>query len=132
MSTFRVTVSGRLGADPELRFTPDGKAHARARLAHSGRVKDPAGQWVDGPTLWLTLTAFGHLAEQLAEQTKGALLLVTGRATPTEYTDRAGQTVAGLDVVADDLGLIPTVAGRPTRTSPPADTWPPTNDRPPF
>ena len=123
MSTFRVTISGRLGAEPELRFTADGKAHARARLAHSGRIKDQSGTWVDGPTLWLSLSAFGHLAEQLAEQPKGALLLVTGRATPTEYTNREGQTVAGLDLVADDLAVIPSVAGRATTRTPPADQW---------
>ncbi|EPD70848.1 hypothetical protein HMPREF1219_00143 [Corynebacterium pyruviciproducens ATCC BAA-1742] len=42
-----VTISGRLAADPDLRFTGSGQPVANLRIAHTPRRKNPQGQWED-------------------------------------------------------------------------------------
>ena len=47
----QLTIVGNLTDDPELRYTPNGAAVAKFRVAVSRRVKDDAtGQWKDGDT----------------------------------------------------------------------------------
>lgn len=81
-----ITITGRLGEDPALRFTQGGKAVANLRLAHSKR-KQVDGEWVDdGPTMWLDVTLWEGRAERIAEQArKGDEVLVTGRLTVREH-----------------------------------------------
>jgi len=81
-----LTITGRLGEDPALRFTQSGKAVANLRLAHSKR-KQVNGEWVDdGPTLWLDVTCWEGRAERIAEQArKGDEILVTGTLTVREH-----------------------------------------------
>ena len=47
----RVTVTGNLTADPELRHTGGGTAVCSLRIAVNGRRKDGSGQWIDKPVL---------------------------------------------------------------------------------
>src|SRR5690606_25726307 len=84
--TNTITITGRLGADPDLRFTQSGKAVANLRLAHSRR-KQVNGEWQDdGPTLWLDVTVWKCRAERIAEQARrGDELCVTGALTVREH-----------------------------------------------
>jgi len=81
-----ITITGRLGEDPALRFTASGKAVANLRLAHSKR-KQVNGEWQDdGPTLWLDVTCWEGRAERIAETArKGDEILVTGALTVREH-----------------------------------------------
>lgn len=63
---FNFTFDGNLAADPELRYTPSGRAICRLRVAHNTRRRTTAGAWEDGPTMWITVTVWGDLAERLA------------------------------------------------------------------
>lgn len=76
------TISGiaRLVADPELRFTPNGKAVASIRLAfNSRRLNQQTQQWEDGDTFWVRGSAWEHLAENVAETLqKGMEVMVSG------------------------------------------------------
>lgn len=87
--TNTITITGRLGASPELKFTQSGKAVANLRLAHSRR-KQVNGEWVDdGPTLWLDVTVWEGRAERIAEQARqGDELLVTGALTVREHESK--------------------------------------------
>ncbi len=57
MSETPITIAGNVAEDPELRFTPSGRAVAKARVAVNSRYQDQNGQWVDGPTSWHTVIA---------------------------------------------------------------------------
>lgn len=88
--TNTITITGRLGADPEIRFVgTNSKAVANLRLAHSRR-KQVNGEWVDdGPTLWLDVTVWEGRAERIAEQARqGDELLVTGALTVREHESK--------------------------------------------
>ena len=62
-----ITMTGGLVDLPELRFTPSGKAVINFRLASKKRVKDSNGQWTDGDPIYLTVSAWEKLAENVAE-----------------------------------------------------------------
>lgn len=104
MAVPRITISGRLAEDPELRFTQAGKAVCRLRLVASDRVKD-GDQWKDGDTLWISATCWERLAENVAESTKkGDLVIVTGRLVTEEWTDREGNKRSAITLKVDTVG----------------------------
>lgn len=71
------TIIGRLGKDPELHTARDGgTVYARMSVAWSERFKDRAGDWVDGPTTWVSVTVFGRQAENVAASLDTGMLVV--------------------------------------------------------
>jgi single-strand DNA-binding protein len=92
MSTV-VTLTGRLTADPELRFSASGAPVARFTVVTSRRVKDKqTGEWSDAETSFWDCVAFGQLAENVAESlAKGTAVIVTGRAAQEEWETKVGQ-----------------------------------------
>lgn len=102
----RITVEGRLAADPELRFSPSGTAMARMRvIAADRRMNKETGEWEDGDVLWIDVTAFKKLAENLVESVqKGDLLVITGRIRTEEWDDRdSGQKRSKIAMLADTV-----------------------------
>ncbi len=92
MSLPTLTGVGRLTEDPELRFTPNGKAVAKVRLAFSDRKKDEGGNWVDGDKAFIDASVWGDEAEHIAESlTRGIEVLVSGKFKQREYTTREGE-----------------------------------------
>ncbi|MBN1173043.1 MAG: single-stranded DNA-binding protein [Micromonosporaceae bacterium] len=106
---FTLTFEGNLAEDPELRFTPTSKAVCRFRVGHSTRRRTPGGEWGNGPTTWITVTAWEALAERVAEHLhRGDTVLVEARddlsvwAYHNQTTDKpAGQ----LQVTAANVAL---------------------------
>jgi len=83
--------TGRLGQDPEVRFTQSGTAIANLSIAVGGRKKS-GDQWED-KTTWTRLVAIGKTAEIMGEHlSKGSLIRVT-----TEYQSRKWQGNDGQD-----------------------------------
>lgn len=101
-----VTLIGRIGQDPELKFGNNGKAIARFSVVTSRRVlnKD-TNQWSDEDTTWWNCTAFGPLAENLAESLeKGCAVIVTGRAHNETWQDKnTGEKRSAMKVIADEV-----------------------------
>ena len=59
---------GRLAADPEARYTPQGTAVANARVAiEDGYWSTDEGKWISR-TIWATLTFWGNAAEAVSEK----------------------------------------------------------------
>lgn len=84
-----VTIECKAASDPELRFTPAGKAVANLRVVASDRKKDENDQWVDSATLWQDVTAWERLAENVAESVqKGDDLIVIGKIKTEEWDDK--------------------------------------------
>ena len=141
-----VTGEFRLVDDPELRFSPSGVAVGSARLVANSRKK-VNDEWVDDKVVWLRLTAFKKLAENLAESfTKGDLIEVSGKLQTEEYETREGEKRQSYTVIADRLAVPivfnparPMKADRPAASapsSPAEDPWasaaPSQSDDPPF
>lgn len=135
-----VRVVGNLGGDPELRFTPSGKAVCNFSLANTPRVKGANGEWEDGETLWLRVAVWGNMAEAVVENAhKGTKVLVVGRLTQRSYQTDAGETRTSIDVTADEVGIVPrwqSPQGQGQHRAPAQgqrDPWaPPADDAPPF
>ena len=124
----RITVTGRAGADLELRFAPSGVAVGKVRVAekHQRKVN---GAWEDDGTSWYDVVIFGKKAEDAADVVrKGSLLVVTGDLRIRDYEGRNGQKGRAVEIVADEVGVVPTAGAggaRPRHGGPAAaeDPW---------
>ena len=105
MSLPTLTGTGRVIAEPELRFSAAGNAVARVRLAFNSRKKDPnSGEWVDDATFFVRGTAFGAMAEAIAETlTKGQEIVVTGRMR-TDSWEKDGEKRSEAALLIDSIG----------------------------
>ena len=75
-----LTLVGRLGRDPEMRYTPDGTPVCTFSVAVNRRWKSQEGQQVE-ETTWFRVSAWRKLAELCNEYlSKGRLVMVIGRA----------------------------------------------------
>lgn len=80
-----VTVIGTLGADPELRFTPNGSAVCDFSIAEN------KGKGDDQVTHWFDVVCWKQLAENVAESlTKGTRVIVSGQLEQQTWDDRNG------------------------------------------
>ena len=99
----RIEITGNLGHDPELRFTPNGHAVANLAVAHTDRRRD-GDQWVDGDTTWFRVTVWRERAEQAAEHLrKGDRVHVVGKVSARAYKGSDGEPKASLEVDALEL-----------------------------
>ena len=88
----RVQLIGRLGKDPESRFTPTGKKVAQFSLAVSNRWKSAEGEAKES-TEWVNIEAWGRLGEICAQYLhKGSLLFLEGRLKTDKFDDKSGET----------------------------------------
>ena len=95
----RVQLIGRLGRDPESRYTPTGKKVAHFSLAVSQRWK-VAGESKEY-TEWVNIEAWDRLGEVCQEYLKkGSLIYVEGRLRTDKYEARDGDTRYYTKVVA--------------------------------
>jgi single-strand DNA-binding protein len=95
----RVQLIGRLGKEPESRFTPNGKKVAHFSLAISQRRK--SGSETKEYTEWVNVEAWGRLGE-IAQQylKKGSLVYIEGRLKTDKYEDKGGETKYFSKVIA--------------------------------
>lgn len=101
-----VVLSGTVVAEPELRFTPSGKAVCEFRVACNDRRRDAAGNWTDGDATFLSVTSWSRMAENVAESVrKGHRVDVVGRLRQSSYEDRDGATRISFDVVAETVAV---------------------------
>ena len=95
----RVQLIGRLGKDPESKFTPTGKKVAHFSLAISQRWK-MSGETKEY-TEWVNIEAWGRLGEVCQEYLKkGSLVYLEGRLKTDRYEDKEGETKYYTKVVA--------------------------------
>lgn len=100
-----VTLRGRLGRDPELRFTQSGKPVASLSVVTDRRQKTPEGEWESVDTTWWRVTCWDQLAENVAEAlSKGDAVIVVGMASLQEYDSKDGEKRQSLHVNAWTVG----------------------------
>jgi single-strand DNA-binding protein len=84
----RVQLIGRLGKDPEGKFTPTGKKVAHFSVAISNHWKTKEGEAKEY-TEWVNVEAWGRLGEVCQEYLKkGSLVFVEGRLKTDRYEDK--------------------------------------------
>jgi single-strand DNA-binding protein len=101
----RVLFTGRVGGDPEMRYTAQGNAVTNFRIASNRSWKDRDGV-AHEDTEWFRITAWDKLAEICNQYLqKGTRVYIEGRLQTRKYTDRDGQERYVTEVIA------PVVAG---------------------
>jgi len=101
----RVQLIGRLGKDPESKFTPTGKKVSHFSLAVSQRWK--SGAETKEYTEWVNIEAWGRLGEVCQEYLKkGSLVYLEGRLKTERYEDKGGETKYYTKVVALSLQFL--------------------------
>lgn len=103
----RVQLIGNLGADPEMRYTPGGKAVSNMRIA----VNTGFGE--NQRTDWFTIVAWDRLAEACAEYLrKGSRIYVEGRLQIRTWEGDDGQTHHATEIVARQVIFLDRPSGR--------------------
>lgn len=97
---------GRLGADPELRYTTGGRAILKFRLATNESWKDQNGQKQER-TDWHNVVIWGKRAEALNGMLeKGRRVGIDGRIRSGKYEAKDGTTKYRVDIEAQNLVLL--------------------------
>ncbi|GAA1971459.1 hypothetical protein GCM10009718_03890 [Isoptericola halotolerans] len=106
MSDAIVTVTGYVGTSPALHLSPNDVPWTSFRVASTRRVRDPqSGEWRDGRTAWFTVKAFRGAARTVSESlVQGQPVVLTGRLSTEEWTDKDGRERTSLVVDADAVG----------------------------
>jgi single-strand DNA-binding protein len=106
MSVNKVILVGRLGRDPETRYTGAGQPVCHFSLATDETFKDRAGQR-QKRTEWHRITAWGKKAE-FAQQylKKGTLIYLEGSIRSGEWTDKEGQKHPSFEIVASEFRFV--------------------------
>ena len=109
----RAEIMGNLGGEPEMRYTPNGRAVTNFRVAVNRRWRDAEGQTQERVD-WFRVVAWGRLAEICAQYLqKGSPVYVDGRLETRTYEATEGQTRYVTELIARDLVLLPRGNGHP-------------------
>jgi single-strand DNA-binding protein len=106
MSVNKVILVGRLGRDPETRFTGGGQAVANFSVATDETYKDRNGER-QKRTEWHKIVVWGKQAE-IAQQylKKGSLIFIEGRIQSREWQDKEGQKRTSFEIVANNFRML--------------------------
>ncbi len=130
----KVLLIGRLGADPEIRYTASGSAVANLRIATDSPIKR-GDQW-ETETEWHRVVVWNRQAEFCGEfLSKGSLVFIEGRIRTRAWEDRDGNKRWTTEIVARDIqSLSGKGADRPDGAgdSDPVPPEPPIEDDVPF
>lgn len=92
---------GRLGADPETRYTANGTAVCNFRIAAGWKSKDKEG------TEWIPIVAWGKLAEVCSQYLiKGSRVFVAGSWRTRKWQDQQGQDRYTTEIVINEMQML--------------------------
>jgi len=102
----KVFLIGRLGADPEVRYTPDGLMVVNFNMATDEVRKDKNGEKIQR-TEWHRIVTFGKLAEICANYlVKGKLVYIEGRIQSRSWKDDEGNKRSVTEIIATDMKML--------------------------
>jgi single-strand DNA-binding protein len=108
----KTLIVGRLGRDPELRYTQSGTPVARLSLATSETYTDGQGERQER-TEWHRVVAWGKTGETAAQHlAKGRLALVEGRLQTRSWQDQQGVKRYVTEIRADRVVFMPDGKGQ--------------------
>lgn len=92
---------GRLGQNPEIRYTQGGDAVASFTIAVGWKTKDKEG------TEWVRCSAFGKLAEIIGKYlVKGSQVYISGRFQTRKWTNKDGVERYSTEIVAGEMQML--------------------------
>lgn len=105
-SVNKVMLIGRLGTDPEVRYTSGGGAVANFSMATNDSWTDKSGQRQER-TEWHRVVVWGKTAELCGQYlSKGRQAYIEGRLQTREWTDKEGQKRYTTEVVAQTVQFL--------------------------
>lgn len=98
--------TGRLVADPELRYTQNGRPVANFTLAANDRKFDrDSNTWKDEDASFFRATVWGPLAEHVAQSlTKGQEVVALGKFKQTNFETKEGEKRTAIEIEVDAIG----------------------------
>lgn len=106
MSVNKVILVGRLGADPETRYMPNGDAVTNITLATTETWKNQNGE-KQGKTEWHRITFYRNLAEIAGEYLKkGRQAYIEGRLETRDWTDKNGIKRYTTGIIAEKMKML--------------------------
>ncbi|TVQ68238.1 MAG: single-stranded DNA-binding protein [Balneolaceae bacterium] len=107
----KAMIIGRLGQDPEVRYTQNNTAVATLSVATSEKYKDRNGEWQEN-TEWHRVVAWGRTAEICQEYLKkGSLVYFEGPIQTREWEDKEGQKRYTTEIKALTMQMLDTKGG---------------------
>ena len=102
----KITLVGRLGADPEVRTLESGAMVAKFGLATSENYRDRSGEWQE-QTEWHDVVVWRGLAERAQEYLKkGSLVYLEGKLTHRKWQDKDGNPRKTTEVVGNYFRML--------------------------
>jgi len=112
MSVNKVIILGRLGQDPELKYTPSGAAVCNFSLATSESWNDKATGQKQEKTEWHRIVVWGKLAELCNQYlSKGRQAFVEGKIQTRSWEDKEGNKRYTTEIAANTVQFIGGQAG---------------------
>jgi single-strand DNA-binding protein len=105
----KIMLIGNLGRDPEMSYTPAGKAITKFSLAVNRRSRDRDTGESREETQWFNIVAWDRLAETCSNYLhKGSKVYIEGRMTSRKYTNKDNVEVTAWEVTATDMQMLDT------------------------
>ena len=102
----KVMIIGHLGKDPEMRYTPSGRAVTTFNVAVSRSWNSSDGQR-RSETEWFKVVSWGNLAEICNKYlTKGQQVYIEGRLQTRRWEDKEGNQRKSVEVVANEMTML--------------------------
>lgn len=103
-SVNKVILLGRLGKDPELKYTPSGQAVTKFSLATSERWKDKGSGEFQERTEWHNIVCWSKLAETANQYlTKGSSVYIEGRLQTRSWEDKENKRHYMTEVIVNEM-----------------------------
>jgi len=103
----KIMLIGNLGRDPEMSYTPSGKAITKFSLAVNRRTRDRESGERREETQWFNIVAWDQLAETCNSYLhKGSKVYIEGRMTSRRYTNKDGVEMTAWEVVAENMQML--------------------------
>ena len=102
----KVILIGRLGRDPEVRYTPNGEAVANFSIATDEQWKDKNGER-QTRTEWHNITLYRKLGEIAGQYLrKGSLVYIEGRIQSRKYTGKDGVERTAYEIIGNEMKML--------------------------
>ena len=103
----KVILVGNLGADPDTRYMPSGKAVTNIRVATSESWKDKQTGDMQERTEWHSIVMYDKLGEIAAEYLrKGSQVYIEGKLRTRKWQDKEGKDRWTTEIVADEMNML--------------------------
>ena len=113
MSVNKAILVGRLGADPEVRYSSSGTAVTNFRLATDRKYTNKQGEKIS-ETEWHRCVAFGRTGEVCGEYLhKGSQIYVEGRIRTRDWEDKDGNKRWSTEILVDQMQMLGSKGERP-------------------